>query len=439
MSGARDALPHQLEHLGADELGLRALAAGLEQPHGAVRRAPVGRRLEQRALEVVQRAAGARGVVLGALRQVDHLGGDRPQLLDRRGAAGERDAARLVGQREADVGLGVPAQRLDGVALRRREVVESVQEHRAPRPDRRVGAQRIERRPGVALERRAAELLERAAVGRVERAELAGVRRARAVGRPGAQRRGEPRRLDAAALELGEQPPRGVGEPGRAGGRGQLPQRDAGDRRADDAVARGPPERPRAQLRAARDLADQAREGEHLRAEDDVRARELALVVGDVGRGGHHQQRVARARGAQALEDGADLGGVGGPGDERQRHGLPGWRAWRTVSVVPGRTSGIEGKDGVPQEWRTSRSGPARAVARRCPRIRWITSISRADPPRDRRCAPHSRRTSSGGGERARCRRSAPADDRPVRSSPQCPKFVPAPRPQKTSALCADS
>ena len=42
-----DALAHQLEHLGADELRLRALAAGLEQPDGAVRRPPVGRGLEQ--------------------------------------------------------------------------------------------------------------------------------------------------------------------------------------------------------------------------------------------------------------------------------------------------------------------------------------------------------------------------------------------------------
>ena len=51
----RHAVAHQLEHLGADDLGLRALAARLEQPHRAVRRARLGAGLEQPALEMVQR------------------------------------------------------------------------------------------------------------------------------------------------------------------------------------------------------------------------------------------------------------------------------------------------------------------------------------------------------------------------------------------------
>ena len=58
-----DPLPHQLQHLGADELGLGALPARLEQPHGAVRRLPHRSGLEQRALEVVQRRPRRRGVV----------------------------------------------------------------------------------------------------------------------------------------------------------------------------------------------------------------------------------------------------------------------------------------------------------------------------------------------------------------------------------------
>ena len=38
MSSARHPVAQQLEHLGADELGLGALAAGLEQADGAVGR-----------------------------------------------------------------------------------------------------------------------------------------------------------------------------------------------------------------------------------------------------------------------------------------------------------------------------------------------------------------------------------------------------------------
>ena len=172
-----DPVAHQLEHLGADELGLGALAARLEQADGAVGRAPGAPGLEQGALEVMQRRAGGRRVVLRALGQVDDVG-ERAQLLDRRGAAGEGDAAGLVGQRHDHVRRAVAGQRLDRVALRRGEVVEAVEEDRAPAPRRRRGPERVERRPGVALPVGPAQLLEPAPVGRVERGELAGVRRA---------------------------------------------------------------------------------------------------------------------------------------------------------------------------------------------------------------------------------------------------------------------
>ena len=62
----RHAVAQQLQHGRADELGLGALAARLEQAHGAVGRDPRRERLEQPALEVVQRAAGALGVVLAS-------------------------------------------------------------------------------------------------------------------------------------------------------------------------------------------------------------------------------------------------------------------------------------------------------------------------------------------------------------------------------------
>ena len=128
-----DPLAHQLEHGGADELGLGTLSAGLEQPHRAVGREPDRLGLEQRALQVVQRGARPGRVVLRALRQRHDLG-QRAQLLDRGGAAGERDAAGLVGERDEHVDARVAHERLDGVALDRREIVEAVEEHRPAAP-----------------------------------------------------------------------------------------------------------------------------------------------------------------------------------------------------------------------------------------------------------------------------------------------------------------
>ena len=94
----RDAVAHQLEHLGADELRLGALAAGLQQPHRAVGRPLLAAGLEQAALEVVQGGAGRAGVVIGALGQLDHLRARRrapapsPRCRRARGAPARRAA-----------------------------------------------------------------------------------------------------------------------------------------------------------------------------------------------------------------------------------------------------------------------------------------------------------------------------------------------------------
>ncbi len=68
--------------------------------------------------------------------------------------------------------------------------------------------------------------------------------------------------------------------------------------------------------------ADQAPEGEHLGAEHEPLGGQLAPVVVDVGGRRHHEQRLAIAQLAQAVQDGAGLGGVGGSGDQGQGHGL---------------------------------------------------------------------------------------------------------------------
>ncbi len=314
-----DPLAHELQHGRADQLRLGALPAGLEQPHRAVRRAAHGLGLEQRPLEVVQRGAGRGRVVLRPLRQLDDLG-ERPQLLHGRGAAGERDPAGLVRQRDEHVGAGVTRERLDGVALDRRQVVEAVEEHRPAAPAAGRGAERVERRPRVALPVRTPQLLQPPPVGGVQGGELAAVRRPPAVRRPGPQRRREAGRRDERALQLGEQRAGRPGEARRRGRPGECAQRDVGDRRADDALARDAPQRPRIEAGAAGDLADEARERQHLGAEHDPGGGQLALVVLHVGRRRHDQQRVARDRRAQALEHGSGLRGVRRPGDQRQRH-----------------------------------------------------------------------------------------------------------------------
>ena len=175
----------QLEHLGGHQLGLGPLAAGLQQPHRAVGPDPAGARLEQPALEMVQRGAGGRRVVLGAVLQQLVALGQRLEQLDRRRAPRERRPARLVGERDADV--GVPGERLDGVALERRQIVEPVQEHRPAAPGRRPLAQRVERRLGAGPRRRRPRAA-RAAGGRRSRGRRA-PRRGRAPRRRAAQSR----------------------------------------------------------------------------------------------------------------------------------------------------------------------------------------------------------------------------------------------------------
>ena len=87
----------QLEHLGGRELGLGKLATGLEQLDRGARVEPLGPRLEQLALEVVQGGAGSRRIVLVGGRQLEHPLGQRAELLDHLGRAAwsaERPARR---------------------------------------------------------------------------------------------------------------------------------------------------------------------------------------------------------------------------------------------------------------------------------------------------------------------------------------------------------
>ena len=90
---------------------------------------------------MVQRGAGGGRVVVGD-RGLDLLGrAEREQLLVQRRARGERGPAGLEGQRQHDLGADRVGQRVDDVALQRREVVEAVEEDRRPAPAGGVLAQ----------------------------------------------------------------------------------------------------------------------------------------------------------------------------------------------------------------------------------------------------------------------------------------------------------
>ena len=198
--------------LGRDELELGALAAALQQRDRARRVDRVGVEqlalveLEEAALEVVQRGARGRRVVLGAGGEHAVLDALAVELGERRRAAGERHPAGLVGERQRHVGAG-RGERLDGVVLQRLQVVEAVEEDRrlAPRGGRR--AQRVER--GGLVERRVepAEALEPAPVARVQPADLVGVGApAGVLAGPRAQRLRQALRRDAQRLELVDEP-----------------------------------------------------------------------------------------------------------------------------------------------------------------------------------------------------------------------------------------
>ena len=153
---------------------------------------------------------------------VTSVPGSAAQVLEGPGAGGQRGAARLVGQRQRHVGARVAGQRLDRVALQRREVVEAVDDDRRLAPRGRGQPQRVERR-GV-VER---------VVGRLHPLELAPVRRGRA-------RRARRRRAGGRA-----RPPSTPAAPrSRAAGRGAAPRARRSGSAARRRTPACPPRRP---------------------------------------------------------------------------------------------------------------------------------------------------------------------------------------------------
>src|SRR5207244_13627948 len=94
-----------------DALQLLALVRTLDQAHGrsralSARALPALRRvvrLEQRALEVRERGARRRRVVVGTAAELGVLARERLECVKRGRAGGERDASALVSERNGDV------------------------------------------------------------------------------------------------------------------------------------------------------------------------------------------------------------------------------------------------------------------------------------------------------------------------------------------------
>jgi hypothetical protein len=213
-------------------------------------------------------------------------------------------------------------ERLDGVALRRGQVVEAVEEDRRGAPARGLHAQRVERGLVVQDAIAAAQLLQTVAIGAVESRELLGIGGAprlalspRAHGDPPA------RGIDAPLLELAAESQQRLDEARRGGRRAERFQLRAGDGGRRHALARQAPERLPPDARALGDLAHEPGEGHHAHAEDRTGVRELAPVVVDVGEGRHDEQRLVVQCRPVSGEHMACLLGVGWTGDEGERHG----------------------------------------------------------------------------------------------------------------------
>ncbi|HWI09375.1 MAG TPA: hypothetical protein VNT54_17890 [Solirubrobacteraceae bacterium] len=321
-------LADQPRRLGRHQLELRALAAALQQRDRRARIDRVGIEqlrlveLEEPALEVVQRRARARRVVLGARLECAVLDPLAVQLGERRRAAGEGHPARLVGERQHDLGAGA-TERLDGIALQRLQVVEAVEEDRCRAPGGGVLAQRVERRRLVEARVEARESLEAAAVAGVQSGDLVAVAQAAGVvAGPRAQRLREPLRRDTQLLELVDEPQQLDGEAARAGRACQCLERRRLDDGRRDALARKRAERPPAHASAPRALLDEPGEAYDMGTEDDPGRHELRAIGLHVGERRHDEDRLRAAaqRRAVSVEHDLRLLGVGGTGDERQWH-----------------------------------------------------------------------------------------------------------------------
>ena len=185
------------------ELERPAGSRSFEEADGTVERRALRRRCEQLALDVRQRR---RQVLGGARRQIDDVvSGERRQIHGRAREGGVDGAARLVRQRDMDV--GARRERLEEAPLGAGEVLEAVREHRAVPP-----------RPEVAGQPLDAPSTEHPAIPCIEPVELGRGRRGRTMreARRGRRRRGARRRAPPVPVR-GRRHTRGTARPASPG------------------------------------------------------------------------------------------------------------------------------------------------------------------------------------------------------------------------------
>ena len=259
--------------------------------------------------------------MLGARRQLLVRRGQPPEDVDGLARAAERGPARLVGERDQDVGARVDRERLDGVELERGEVVEAVEDDGRAAPPPRIDAQRVERGARVQHGVGPAQAGQRVAVGAVQRPEVLGVGGpGRVLRRPGAHRPPPPPGVHPALLELVDEAQERAREAGRRRRGAQHAQLGPRHGHRGDALARELPERAAVEPDATGDRLQEPVEGHHGRPEDQALGGQLPAVRLDVGRPRDDEQAAAPGAGALGVEGTARLRGVGGTGDEVQGH-----------------------------------------------------------------------------------------------------------------------
>ena len=338
-----DPLPEQLEHARARELDLGSLATGgVEGDRGAGVHARARLRLEQAALDVVERPARPLGVVVLERRKRELPGPAGEQLLTYAGDRLEGDPAGLEGQGDRHIGPASPGHRLERVQLERREVVEAVDEQRRAAPALGREPDRVERPFGEQLGVGEPRGLDTVAVAAVDRGDLVGVGPARPVAGPAPEGRGQSGRVDHAASELGHESRGGAHESRLRGRLGEHGEARAADRLFHDQLALHGRGHRLVVAAAFRDLAKEPVEAQHARPEDGAALGKLTLGVLDVLEGGHHEDRLVLEPRTEPAQDLAGLGGVGGTGDEGQGHLNPyQYRTVKTACTLVGSVSGL--------------------------------------------------------------------------------------------------
>jgi hypothetical protein len=157
-------------------------------------------------------------------------------------------------------------------------------------------------------------------VATIDRGQLDGVgERLRGPAGPGAKRGAEAGRGHPVLAQLDDQPAGGAREPGAGGGVPERLQPQRGDRAPQDPLALERADPPLPETQAHADLVEQPGEGQHP-SERHARGGQLTLVVGDVERGGHDQQRVALSGEGICAQHFPCLRRVGGTENQGERH-----------------------------------------------------------------------------------------------------------------------